>query len=312
MSLAKSDVKLGFMEEIAKKVDAFNKDAERRATEYDAMALGFKQAVPRVASLMEAIDQDLEEEGKLEEIGKEPILVAKYAKEWVKRSIATLQLMGDAATDSARQARGRVSAFGTTLDFLESLYVKETTNKKRIEAMLAAGELMAEAVDGDVFLDEDPFKTPVPGNGSGPRPMGVRPAPSIAQRRRVEEAQRVVEEAGAAPPLSQKSIPSTSKAAPEPPSEPAVEDSQETLQEAVPEPPEDAPAVEESKEERPQEAALESQEEALDESEPEPEPEPEPVVEKPKPAPREAASKATPKTPKKRTRRTRAKEKKER
>lgn len=302
MSLVKSDVKLGFMEEIAKKVDSFNKEAEKRATEYDAMAKGFNQAIPKVVSLMEAIDQDLDVEGKLEEIGKEPILVAKYAKEWVKRAVATLQLMGDAAADSARQARGRVSAFGTTLDFLEGLYVKEKLNKQRIGSMLVAGELMAEMdPNGEVLLEESPSKNPDGGNGARSRPAGVRPAPSIAQRRRAEEAaeeaQEVVQKAGAALPLSQKDIPSTAEALPEEP------------QEAATPPPEEPPSVEEVVEEAPQEAAQEPEEAA---PEPDPEPEPEPPKPEPQPEPVAKASpppKAEPKTPKKRTRRTRAKEK---
>jgi hypothetical protein len=289
----KSDVKLGFMEEVAKKVDTFSKESEKRATEYDAVARAMNTALPKIAALMEAIDADLDEEGKLEEIGKEPILLAKYAKSWVNRAIGTLTLMRDTAQDSAQKARGRVTAFGTTLDFLESLYVAEKSNRVRIEAMLASGELLAESEGDDLVLEEaiESVFSPKKGNGSPSRPSGVRPAPSVAQRRKAEEAAERV---------SQKDIPSTAKTAPEEPEpEPEPGAPQEPV-EAAKEPQEVAEAAPEKAEEAPPEAPPEP---------PAPPPKPEPEPKKAAPPP---PKKSEPRTPKKRTRRTVAKERKSR
>lgn len=296
MGFAKSDIKLGVMEEIAKKLDSLNKHADKTVSAYEAGAKALDQAAPKIAALASFVEKDLDD-GKLEEMAKEPLLIAQYAKDWIGRAIGTVKLMADQARDNAKTSRGKVSAFETALDYMESLYVAENAKKARVEQMLRSGELVAEdeGMPGDVAA-----VIPIDGERPGPRPPGVRPAPSIAQQRRQEEA---AEKAKAEEASQEESETET------PPEEPTQEPEEVT----TPEEPQEAP---EEPETEPEESEPESEEAVEPVAEeppapPEPESEAEPELE-PEPEPEKAVEKAVEKPkkkPKKHTRRTAAKAK---
>lgn len=213
MGLEKAELKIAVVKGLGRRVDEMSDNAKRQVTLQEGAEQAFAVGRENVAKLMGDIDTEFENEEFVTNLVKEPLRVQQYAKDCLKKAVASLHAAYEGARINRIRAEGRVSAMEDLLDFMENSVKAEVAKLERFQEMLRSGDITfeGEGIPGEV-APVIPIEEGREGRTStrpprAARPPGVPPGPSIKQQRQAEEA---AEKAAAekAPP---KSTPSTSK-----------------------------------------------------------------------------------------------------
>lgn len=170
MSLVdKIEIKRGTVTSIGVKIEEMLDGAERKAHETGGAKKAMQAHVKNLLGIVAAVDAEVEK-------SIPDLPTAQLIKTWLSRCVVATENLAGHLANVEMQALGEAVGYKAVHDHIQKV-VKEIDDGK--ENFLKAIE------EGRIVLEED---GEAKATGTGPRPPGVRPAPSIAQQRKAEES----------------------------------------------------------------------------------------------------------------------------
>lgn len=164
----KAELRRGTATALGIKVEEMLDGAEKKAAELGGAKKAVHGHVKNLLGIIAAVDDEVEK-------SIPDLETAKLVKTWLGKTVAATENLAGHLSNIEQQALGEIHGYKAVHDFIQ-----------KVVAQIDAGQAeMAKAVaEGRVTIEEDgsPEMT-----GPGPRPVGVRPALSIAQQRKQEE-----------------------------------------------------------------------------------------------------------------------------
>lgn len=182
MSIDKSKIKQAAYHDVGCDADEMRESALKEIAKYGGGKAALQKAVKDLTAIASRIDDDLDE-GKFDEM--EPLQVAEYAKLSVQRCVDSLTNAAGHWQNNELTALGAFTAFEKVVKTIKKKHDLESARIDELGAAIEAGDV-EEGEDGELEASEEspPHR----------RPTGVRPAPSLAERRKAEDAEAVPEE----------------------------------------------------------------------------------------------------------------------
>lgn len=164
----KAEIRRGTATALGVKVEEMLDSVEKKAAELGGAKKAMQAHVKNLLGIVAAVDDEVEK-------SIPDLETAKLIKTWLSKTVASTENLAGHLSNVEQQALGEAQGYKAVHDFIQ-----------KVVSQIDAGQAeMAKAVaEGRVTIEEDgsPEMT-----GPGPRPPGVRPAPSIAQQRKQEE-----------------------------------------------------------------------------------------------------------------------------
>lgn len=173
MNPLKSEVKIGTTLEIGANVEDMCEGAEATVHEYKGAEDALKQSTKAVQSLHTHVDKDLED-GKIDEVLNEPLLVAEYVKRYVTRAIGILDNLATRAEYQKFKAQGKAEGLRAAVESIKKVHDAE---EAKLRGYLAAVELEQAKESGEAVEEEGT------GRPSAAREASGRPIDKLADRR---------------------------------------------------------------------------------------------------------------------------------
>lgn len=181
MSLLKSEVKLSAVNEIGCRLDDVLENATQDLYRAEGSVSALKQAVSSLENLLKILDKELnDKEVNLESCGT--------IKSYFNRSIATVSNLVSAAETNRQTQVGKIQGFQQAVQVAKK-YKDEELNK--LHVLQAAIQSNAEEKEKEPQVSVE--STQEPQKQIPPRPVGVRPGPSIKAQRLAEQLKEVQE-----------------------------------------------------------------------------------------------------------------------
>jgi hypothetical protein len=167
MNPLKAEVKILTAESIGRKMEEMQEESLKQQRLQQGAKEALEFAAKRTSELAAHVDKDLQE-GKLDDIIGEPLKVADYAKQYIRRCVGALDNLATQAEVARLGAIGRHKAFGDAAKYVSGVWKEE---KEKLESFAEA------LASGEVRIDED-----------GPSPTG-HPGPTLKSQR-LEEVEK--------------------------------------------------------------------------------------------------------------------------
>lgn len=172
MSLVdKLEARRGAAVSIGTRIEEMLDGAERKAHETGGAKKAMQVHAKSLMGIAAAVDEEVEK-------SIPDLETAKLVKTWVMKAVIATENMAAHLANVEMQALGEAIGYRAVHDHVQKV-VKEIDDGK--------ANFLKAIEDGSVVLEEDGEAQAV---GRGPRLPGVRPAPSIAQQRKAEEAKQ--------------------------------------------------------------------------------------------------------------------------
>jgi hypothetical protein len=178
----KSMMRVAVLHEQGVKADDFLESASKRQLGHEGAKQVLRQVAKNLAGLAALVDRDLNEQ----KIPTEPLLVAAYAKKLIDTASQSTLMAAQQQENLQLAAQGEVQAYQHVVDSLKKEIQQERARLEAMQQAIASGAIVVE--DASPQQPDDVEAVP------RDRPVGTRPAMSIADQRRAEDA------AEAAPP----------------------------------------------------------------------------------------------------------------
>jgi hypothetical protein len=182
MSDLKSMMRVSILHEQGVKMDDLLESASKRQLGHDGAKQALRQVAKNLSGLAALVDRDLDEQ----KLPTEPLQIAAYAKQLLDKAVSSVLMTAQQQEGLQIAAQGEMQAYQRLVESLKKEIQQEAARLEAMKQAIASGAIVVE----DASLQQPDDIEAVPRD----RPVGARPAMSIAEQRRTEDA------AEAAPP----------------------------------------------------------------------------------------------------------------
>lgn len=164
MSIEKAELKAAVIHNYGVQADDRLEKAKLQHAIHNGAKQGLRGFAKNILALTALVDKDLEEE----KLPEEPLLVAKYAKDLLAKASLLCENAARHQENCQISSQGEIAAYTSMVEMLDKDHASE----------IAKAENLSQLEDGDEDGDEDELS----------RPLGSHPGPSLAAKRKAEEA----------------------------------------------------------------------------------------------------------------------------